>query len=214
MALVNGPLFSLDASGKLANSLVYSKWKGRSLVREYVIPANPRSLSQTIQRGVFTALTRWWAYQSETVRNTWLDLANAGNYSTFNAFMKKNLDEIVDDQAPAGSSDGSGAARTGVSAAPTAVAFPGKLVITHDPATTPVATDLLLISIGTDGGADTSAEDVRRVVASLAGSTFANGTSFEVNNLPPGDYYIAATYVGQNGTLGTWVPSAVDYTVT
>jgi len=55
MAKVNAPLFSFNASGKLANALVYFGWKGLDCVRSYVIPSNPKSAGQTTQRGYFTA---------------------------------------------------------------------------------------------------------------------------------------------------------------
>ena len=45
---------SLGASGKLADALVYFPWKGLNVVREYVIPANPKTLAQTTQRGYLT----------------------------------------------------------------------------------------------------------------------------------------------------------------
>ncbi len=60
MAKVNGPLFSLGASGKLANSLVYMSWKGIDDVRTYVVPANPKSAGQQQQRGYFTAGVDDW----------------------------------------------------------------------------------------------------------------------------------------------------------
>lgn len=51
MAILKAPLFSLGASGKLGGALVYFSWKGLNVVREYVIPANPRTSGQTTQRG-------------------------------------------------------------------------------------------------------------------------------------------------------------------
>lgn len=60
MAKLSGPLFSLQAGGQLAKTLVYSRWKGISDVRSYVIPANPRSSGQTTQRGYFgDAVAEW-----------------------------------------------------------------------------------------------------------------------------------------------------------
>ena len=50
MAKTNGPLFSMDASGKFAGALVYSKWKGRPTVRQLVIPSNPQSADQEAAR--------------------------------------------------------------------------------------------------------------------------------------------------------------------
>ena len=46
MAKLYGPLFSLDARGKLGKALVYSIWKGLNYVRKYVIPANPNTAAQ------------------------------------------------------------------------------------------------------------------------------------------------------------------------
>lgn len=54
MAKVNMPLMSSNASGKLANSLVYFSWKGLDCVRSYVVPANPKTTSQKSQRGNFS----------------------------------------------------------------------------------------------------------------------------------------------------------------
>ena len=54
MAKVKAPLFGFGASGKLGNALVYFGWKGLNVVREYVIPANPRTTAQVTQRGYLT----------------------------------------------------------------------------------------------------------------------------------------------------------------
>jgi len=63
MALVKAPLFSLDARGKLADTLVYAIWKGLNYCREYVIPFNPNSAAQQTIRGYFTDAVA--AYQAE-----------------------------------------------------------------------------------------------------------------------------------------------------
>ncbi|MBA7557423.1 hypothetical protein ES705_50178 [subsurface metagenome] len=54
MAKLKAPLMSLGASGKLGGALVFMHWKGIDDVREYVIPANPRTPLQTTQRGYLT----------------------------------------------------------------------------------------------------------------------------------------------------------------
>jgi len=51
MAKVKAPLMSFDARGQIAKSLVYLGWKGLKTVRQYVIPANPKSSDQQTQRG-------------------------------------------------------------------------------------------------------------------------------------------------------------------
>ena len=50
MAKVTGPLMSMSASGKLADSLVFFGWKGINVVRGFVIPANPQYAAQGDQR--------------------------------------------------------------------------------------------------------------------------------------------------------------------
>lgn len=54
MAKLKAPLMSLGASGKLAGALVYFGWKGLDVVRQYVIPANPKTTAQNTQRGYLT----------------------------------------------------------------------------------------------------------------------------------------------------------------
>lgn len=59
MAKLKAPLMSLGASQQLGKSLVFFPWKGLDVVREYVVPANPRTSGQTTQRGYLSnAVTR------------------------------------------------------------------------------------------------------------------------------------------------------------
>lgn len=51
MAKLKAPLFSLGAGGALGKALVFFGWKGLNVVREYVVPSNPRTSGQTTQRG-------------------------------------------------------------------------------------------------------------------------------------------------------------------
>ena len=50
MAKCTGPLYSLSASGKLADAMVYFNWKGINVVREWLKPSNPQSATQGNQR--------------------------------------------------------------------------------------------------------------------------------------------------------------------
>ncbi len=100
MARVNGPLFSLDASGSLAGTVVFSKWKGRPYVRQLVRPSNPKSGGQVSMRATLKFLAQNWAALTLTKRNSWNDLADAGTFSTFNAYTKVNLTRNADFLAP------------------------------------------------------------------------------------------------------------------
>jgi len=50
MAKVTGPLMSMSASGKIADSIVFAMRKGQAVVRQFIIPANPQTSSQGDQR--------------------------------------------------------------------------------------------------------------------------------------------------------------------
>lgn len=54
MAILKAPLLSLGASGALAKTMVFFGWKGLNVVREYVVPSNPKTALQVTQRGYVT----------------------------------------------------------------------------------------------------------------------------------------------------------------
>lgn len=99
MAKVSGPLFSLQAGGQLAKTLVYSRWKGISDVRSYVIPANPRSAGQTTQRGYFGDAVDEWHTLGLTADDVEAWNRGANNaprpQSGFNYFVGTLIDLLV-----------------------------------------------------------------------------------------------------------------------
>jgi len=90
-ALVTAPLLSLDASGKVADALVFAKWKGRNYVRALVRPSNPKSGGQTGMRTMFKFLSQNWKNVSGIDQGTWDTLAEAAAVAPFNSYMQKNL---------------------------------------------------------------------------------------------------------------------------
>lgn len=92
MARTVGPLMSLDASGSVAGTLTYSRWKGRSYVRQLVTPSNPRSVLQVSTRAVMKFLSQAWTPDLTSVEKaTWDALAAADAISPFNAYTRENL---------------------------------------------------------------------------------------------------------------------------
>lgn len=99
MAKVSAPLMSFRASGKLANALVYFPWKGIQSVRQYVIPANPKTPAQVTQRAKMTAaVAEWHSAAYNTIdRSAWrvfsgtLTKVMAG----FNAMCRAHINESV-----------------------------------------------------------------------------------------------------------------------
>lgn len=90
MAIVKGPGFSLDASGSLADAIVFSKWKGRNYIRQLVTPANPRSGAQTGFRASMAFLAKNWSGLTAPEQATWEERAADMIVSPFNAFTSYN----------------------------------------------------------------------------------------------------------------------------
>lgn len=91
MALVSAPAMSLDASGSLGNSIVFSKWKGRNYVRTLVKPSNPKSAPQVSVRAMMKFLSQQWASLTAGNQATWETRAADMVVSPFNAFVSYNL---------------------------------------------------------------------------------------------------------------------------
>lgn len=100
MVKVNAPMMSLDASGSIAGSLVYSKWKGRNYVRALVKPANPKSGGQVGVRSMFKFLSQIWDGLSDANKATWEDRADDLVASPFNGFMSYNQKRWRDFNTP------------------------------------------------------------------------------------------------------------------
>lgn len=101
MAKVDGPLFSFSASGSLADTIVFSRWKGRPYVRQRVIPSNPRTGLQVGLRQMFAFLAQQWASGLDsTQKASWDALAAQKVISPFDAYMGGGMDEWKTFDAP------------------------------------------------------------------------------------------------------------------
>ena len=96
MAKVTGPLLSLDASGSVASTMVFSRWKGINYVRQRVIPTYTNTFKQAAIRDLITQATQAWktgaTVGSVVINSTYkaaFDAAAAGlAMSGFNMFIK------------------------------------------------------------------------------------------------------------------------------
>lgn len=86
MAKVTGPLMSMDASGTVAGSITFGKWKGRNYVRQRVIPSNPQTAAQTGVRSSLAGAAALWKSDTATLKGNFETLASQRNISAFNAF--------------------------------------------------------------------------------------------------------------------------------
>lgn len=110
MAKLKGPLFSLGASQQLGKALVFFGWKGLNVVREYVVPSNPRTAPQTTQRGWMTQAVAGIHF-AQTTATFPLDETDTSAYALwgsifatprtwFNQAVKNWIDQRVASKAP------------------------------------------------------------------------------------------------------------------
>ena len=90
MAKLTGPLFSLGASGTIAKTITFGKWKGIPTARQRVVPSNPDTTDQQTQRGFFATCVSFWRGFLTGVdgKSSWNTDATASGkaQSGFNAF--------------------------------------------------------------------------------------------------------------------------------
>jgi hypothetical protein len=91
MPKITAPLLSFGASGQIAQTQVYSTWKGQPYVRRYVIPANPRSTAQTSTRDVFTWLNAVWRIAPTDFIAPWQAAVQSRRMIDRNLWIKENL---------------------------------------------------------------------------------------------------------------------------
>ena len=87
MAKITAPLLSLGGLGTIAKTIVYSKWKGRPYVRQYVIPGNPDTAGQQLTRNTFAWANSVWKLTNAIAREPWERFAVGQVLTGRNAFM-------------------------------------------------------------------------------------------------------------------------------
>ena len=97
MKITPSPLVS-RLTGSAAG-VTCASWRGINFARAKVIPANPRSVAQRVQRNRNTAKVWTWQDLQTKIRNAWAAAASGKPMSGFNLFGKQNK---VDPMADAG----------------------------------------------------------------------------------------------------------------
>ena len=92
MALVTGPLFSLTGRQSVGKTLVYYRWRGLNVTRQWVKPENPRTPAQVARRAFFTAAAAFWRSWSVD-KPAWQLLADRtpDKATSYSAFMRSWL---------------------------------------------------------------------------------------------------------------------------
>ena len=97
MAKLQGPLFSLDARGKIGNSLVYAIWKGINYCRKYIIPANPETAAQQTIRTYFTNAVAAYQSEDQATKDAWDTFVEGLGWamSGFNCYVGEYIKETI-----------------------------------------------------------------------------------------------------------------------
>lgn len=94
MAKSKSPLFGIDASGAIGDSVVYASWRGVKYARQYVVPSNPRTEEQMMTRSCFSFLNGLWAKMPGLGREPWRLYVAGKPMIDRNAFIKINLPQL------------------------------------------------------------------------------------------------------------------------
>lgn len=198
MVKVQGPAFSLSASGTIADTLTFSTWKGRPYVRERVIPSNPKSGSQVGVRSMFAFLAQQWANLTSAEQATWQPLADQLVASPFNAFMSRNQKRWRNFLSP-GQSDPVGTTGTiGTVGTPTATAGVRQITVDYPIPTTIADNWGIIIFRALVTGFTTAFSNAVSVI--LANATGAH--TFVDTPLVPDEYFYIAKFFTDDGVLG------------
>lgn len=91
MAVVQSPLLSLSARGRVGDGPVYSSYLGRPVVKQYSVPSDPETNRQRSRRLLFSFLSDVWPSLSSDEKESWYALADRKRISAKNAFFSFNL---------------------------------------------------------------------------------------------------------------------------
>ncbi|KKM89904.1 hypothetical protein LCGC14_1244040 [marine sediment metagenome] len=98
MAKVTGPLFSVSASGKIADAIVFFSWKGRNVVRQWLKPSNPMTADQGDIRLIIGALGRACSpIHTTSVVATDVRLFAATGATWVSEIVKYMIDNVIND---------------------------------------------------------------------------------------------------------------------
>lgn len=196
MVKLSAPCMSLGASGTLANSIVFSNWKGRAYARTHVIPSNPKSAMQVSMRAMMKFISQAWATVDPTPQGTWDELAAAGTYSDFNAYVSKNQMRWREMNAPSQSYPAAETGTAPVATLDSAVGGERHIDVTLTISTLNDVWGVILYRSPTD----TFTPSIANAIAVLP----VDGTGTIVytdSNLAAGTYYYDATFFSKEGKL-------------
>jgi hypothetical protein len=198
MARVEGPLFSLEASGTIGDAVTYSRWKGIPYARKRVIPANPKSAKQTGIRAMFAFIAAFWDSIATLDQATWDTLAASLNISPFNAYVRENQKRWIDGNTPTQAYPAAEASTALTVTTQTLTGGTGAATIEITPSG---STDIWGIAIYRETAAITAPS--RNNLIKVLPADGANPVTYVDSGLAPGTYHYRAGVINTDGKAGT-----------
>lgn len=195
---VNGPGFSLSASGPLGGAITASSWKGRAYFRTIVKPANPKSALQTSMRAMFSFLSQQWQNNSTAEQATWDAAAATLVVSPFNAYVRLGQRRWRNFLPPSKANPPAQTGTPGTFSTATATAGVRQITVTYPLATLSDNWGIVLYR-ALSSGFTPGIANVRAVL--LADST--GDISYVDSPLTPDTYYYNAQAFTDDGVLGS-----------
>ena len=98
--LLSFPLMSLTASGK-RGKFVYVTWRGKTYLRRYVVPQDPKTVSQLTQRNYFKIAVEHYQSESAEIKLFWKDKAKyIRGKSGYNLYLGEVIKLLKQDKEP------------------------------------------------------------------------------------------------------------------
>lgn len=91
MSKTTAPLLSFNARGAIGKTMVSSSWRGVKYMRQYVVPANPRTVAQQTVRKTFALLREMYKLAPALIRAPWDAFAQGRPFTGMNKFVGENV---------------------------------------------------------------------------------------------------------------------------
>lgn len=198
MARLTGPLHSDDARGSIKGGVTYSGWRGRAYARATVTPRNPKSAKQLGVRGMMSFLAASWAAIKVASAASWQGLADAGIFSTYNAYVQHNLNRWQNFLAPTASYPAAGSSTPNTVTTQTPTGGAGQVNISLEWSTN---ADDWGVAILRDTSAITTPDWTK--VIDVVAPTSAGKLTYVDSPLTAGTYYYRTVILNKDGVMGT-----------
>ncbi len=100
MAIITGPLFSLEAHGSLGDVITYARLGRTNYSKVHFTPANPQSDKQIRRRVMTKWLTQTWSSLSDSEKANFNGMAASWNLSPYHAWLQFNSRRWTSNEMP------------------------------------------------------------------------------------------------------------------